>query len=292
MRDLSRKPHPVVGAAGIAATPYRVAMNYVTPGVAIGAETTPVPVVMHDGRAAELPGWDVCGFELVPHHSTVTDWDDEAGIARVHYAEMEALARRLTGCDFALVSGHIRRNPEEAARHPDLGPIRFVHSDFAASYGDLIRKRYQQPEQEPLALDALERAGVTANDVASARRLLILQFWRNTGPAKMDLPIAFCDARTVPAEDLRVLPVVDYAGGGFDFEALAVVAPDDPDRHRWYWFPEMRPDEVAAFRTFDSDRLAGDAPYWTPHSAFEDPDVPRGMPSRRSIELRATCFFV
>lgn len=289
MRDPSRKPDPVAGTAESAAMPYRVAMNYLVPG-STGAETTAVPVVMHDGRTGELPGWEVCGFELVTHRSAVTDWDDDAEIARVHYAEMEAFARRLTGCDFALVSGHIRRNPEEAARHADLGPIRFVHSDFAASYGDLIRGRYRQPEA--LTRDALERAGVTADDVVSARRLLILQFWRNTGPAKMDLPIAFCDARTVPPEDLRVLPVIDYAGGGFDFETLAVAAPDDPDRHRWYTFPEMRPDEVVAFRTFDSDRVSGGAPYWTPHSAFEDPDVPGGTPSRRSIELRASCFFM
>lgn len=288
MRDPSQRPDPIA-AAEAAAAPYRVAMNYLTPG-GTGAETTAVPVAMHDGRTAELPGWEVCGFELVPHGSAVTDWDDEDEIARLHYAEMEALARRLTGCDFALVSGHIRRNPEEAARHADLGPISFVHSDFAASYGDLVRGRYQQPE--PLTRDALARAGVTANDVTSARRLLILQFWRNTGPAKMDLPIAFCDARTVPAEDLRVLPVVDYAGGGFDFETLAVEAPDDPERHRWYTFPEMRPDEVVAFRTFDSDRISSDAPFWTLHSAFEDPDVPRGKPSRRSIELRASCFFI
>lgn len=264
-------------------------MNYVTRG-GIGVETRAVPVTIHDGRKAHLPGWEVCGFELLPHRAAIEDWDDEAEITRIHYAEMEALARRLTGCDFALVSGHIRRNPEEAARHADLGPIRFVHSDFAASYGELVRSRYQQPE--PLTREALERAGVSARDVRAARRLLILQFWRNTGPAKMDLPIAFCDPRSVPADDLRVLPVKDYAGGGFDFEALAIAAPEHPDSHRWYTYPEMHPDEVVAFRTFDSDLIAGDAPFWTPHSAFEDPDVPPGKPSRRSIELRASCFFV
>lgn len=272
-----------------AATLYRAAMNYLEPS-GVGAATTAVPVAIRDGRKAELPGWEVCGFELVPHRSALIDWDDENEIARTHYAEMEALARRLTGCDFALVAGHIRRNPEEAARHADLGPISFVHSDFAASYGDLVRDRYQQPEA--LTRDALQRAGVTANDVISARRLLILQFWRNTGPPKMDLPIAFCDARSVRADDLRVLPVQNYAGGGFDFEALAVTAPEDPDRHHWYTFPEMRPEEVVAFRTFDSGRTSSAEPFWTPHSAFEDPDVPRGKPSRRSIELRASCFFM
>lgn len=267
---------------------YRATMNYLAPN-GVGAETTTVRVAINDGRTDELPGGDMCGFELVPHSCAIADWDDESEIACAHYAEMEALARRLTGCDFALVSGHIRRNPEQAARHADLGPISFVHSDFATSYGDLIRRRYQQPEAQ--TREALRRAGATADDVISARRLLILQFWRNTGPPKMDLPIAFCDARSVPAEDLRTLPVQDYAGGGFDFETLGVIAPEDPDRHRWYTFPEMRADEVVAFRTYDSSRVSAHEPFWTPHSAFEDPDVPRGQPSRRSIELRASCFF-
>jgi hypothetical protein len=267
---------------------FRASLNYLAPEGA-GSETTAVRVPIHDGRNSDLPGWETCGFELMPHPSAITDWDDEGEITRLHYAEMEALARRLTGCDFALVAGHIRRNPEEAERHADLGPIAFVHSDFAASYGDLIRRRYAQPEAP--TFEALHRARVTTDDVTTARRLLILQFWRNTGPPRMDLPIAFCDARSVPAEDLRVLPVQNYAGGGFDFETLGVTAPDDPDRHRWYLFPDMNADEVVVFRTFDSGRVENNEPFWTPHSAVEDPGVQRGKPSRRSIELRASCFY-
>jgi hypothetical protein len=49
---------------------------------------------------------------------------------------------------------------------------------------------------------------------------------------------------------------------------------------------------VVVFRTFDSDRAARGETFWTPHSAFSDPAVQIGKPSRRSIELRATCVFV
>src|SRR5688572_26782965 len=103
-------------------------LNY----VAASPERAPAPrdVVIDDGRLAQLPGWEVCGFELVGHASAVDDWNDEAAVASVHYAEIEQLARELTGCDHAMVSNHITRSPEQAARHPDLGPIRFVHSDF------------------------------------------------------------------------------------------------------------------------------------------------------------------
>ena len=49
--------------------------------------------------------------------------------------------------------------------------------------------------------------------------------------------------------------------------------------------------QVVAFRTYDSDRVADGRPYWTPHSAFRDPEVPLGRPARSSIEARATCLF-
>ena len=121
---------------------------------------------------------------------------------------------------------------------------------------------------------------------------MILQFWRNVGPAKMDLPLAFCDSRSVGREEVRAFPVRDYAGGGFDFDTLGVIAPRSPVQHRWYVFPEMQVDEVVAFRTFDSEYVSSGGAFWTPHSAFRDPSVPLGQPARRSIELRATCLFI
>jgi hypothetical protein len=250
----------------------------------------PTDVTIYDGRRAALPGWETCGFELMRHASALDDWSDDAVIRAVHYAEMSAFARQLTGCDHALVSGHIKRDPEQAAKHPDLGPIEFVHSDFAASYRDNMVEFYRTGTDD--AMRALASAGIDADDVARARRLAIVQFWRNIGPATMDRPIAFCDARTVPATDLRVLPVHNYAGGGGFFEALGVIEPRVPDAHRWYAFPAMQRDEVVAFRTYDTDRVASGEPFWTPHSAFSDPAVAPGKPSRRSIELRATCIFV
>ncbi|MFW6093696.1 MAG: CmcJ/NvfI family oxidoreductase [Pseudomonadota bacterium] len=268
----------------------RAAMNYLTADSRDPQDTVAAEVTIRDGRTAKLPGWEVCGFELKRHAAAVKDWNDRNEVAEVHYPEMAELARALTGCDHALVSGHISRNPEEAARHQDLAPISFVHSDFAASYGDLVRNAYRQPTED--AARALAREGISGETVIGARRLLILQFWRNTGPPRMDLPIAFCDARSVPAAALRTFPVQNYADTGIDFETLGVVAPQHPDEHRWYTFPEMRTDEVVAFRTYDSERVTQGEPFWTPHSAFADPRVAPGQPSRRSIELRAVCLFL
>jgi hypothetical protein len=250
----------------------------------------PAPTVVEvlDGRTADLPGWEECGFELLAHASAVQDWDDDDEIAAVHHPEVEDLARALTGCDHATVSNHIKRSPEQAARHQDLAPIRFVHSDFAAGYDALLRRAAHEARPN----SALERHGLTAASVEEARRIVVLQFWRNLGPPRMDLPIAFCDARTVRPGDARPFPVRDYAGaGGPSFDALAIVAPDEPGRHRWYSFPDLQRDETVAFRTYDTDMVASGATYFTPHSAFRDPRVELGAPARSSIELRAVCLF-
>ena len=259
-------------------------LNYVR-----GMEAAAVSVDIIDGRASPPGGgWQTHGFELMRHASALRDFDDEARVADVHYAEISDFAQRLTGCDHALVSGHIARNPEQAAVHADLGPIQFVHSDFAPSYGQRIRDFYAEGGEQAEA--GLKATGISARDVADARRMLILQFWRNVGPSVMDLPIAFCDARTVGEKETLAAPVEDYAGDGFDFETLAILPPGD-GHHAWYTYPDMSIDEVVAFRTYDSELIGSGKPFWTPHSAYRNPDVALGQPARYSIELRATCLW-
>lgn len=259
------------------------AFNYVNED---GTDAAPVKKQIRNAREQTLPGWQDCGFELLNMPSKVPAWSDGQAIEQVHYDEIRTLATKLTGCDFALVGSHIKRGPDQAKLHEDLGPISFVHSDFADSYGDKMRQHYSVDNED--ARVSLEKVGATVEDVRSCRRLMIIQFWRNLGPTKMDLPLAFCDARTVPNADLRPFPVQDYAGGGFDFETLGIAHRTD---HQWYVFPEMNSDEVVAFRTYDSDLLGSQKPYWTPHSAFSDPEVKPGEPARLSIEIRATCIF-
>lgn len=266
----------------------RATLNYTAVGSGDGR--APVEVEVLDGRAAALPGWEVCGFELIGHASDVVAWDDDDHVAAVHHPEMEVLARELTGCDHATVTSHIRRGPEPAARHADLAPIRFVHSDFAAGYETVIRHSVRAAPDA--TVPALTRNGLTAASYEDAERIVMLQFWRNLGPARMDLPIAFCDATTVDRDDGRPLLVRNYAdAGGPDFEALAILAPEEPDRHRWYAFPDLGRDEVVAFRTYDTEIVRSGGTYFTPHSAFRDPSVPLGAPARSSIELRAVCLF-
>ncbi|MDQ3107304.1 MAG: hypothetical protein M3Q68_05800, partial [Actinomycetota bacterium] len=73
----------------------RASLNYVPRDVGAGGGLTDTTIL--DGRTSSLPGWSTTGFELVDHESAVGDWSDDGDIADVHYAEVAALAERLSG---------------------------------------------------------------------------------------------------------------------------------------------------------------------------------------------------
>jgi hypothetical protein len=60
-------------------------------------------------------------------------------------------------------------------------------------------------------------------------------------------------------------------------------------KHRWFYFPQMRRDEVLLIKCFDSE-TDGRARL-SVHSAFEDPTSPHDAAPRESIEIRAFAFF-
>ena len=267
----------------------RATLNYAARAGADPRGGGGVEVEIRDGRAADLPGWSECGFELVHHTSGVKDWTDDTEIAAVHYAEVEAVAREVTGCEFALVSDHVKRNAESAKREREQSPVRLVHSDFARDYEDVVRGAYREVHGRGAA--TLARSGLATEDIENAQRIVMMQFWRNLGAAKMDHPVAFCDSRTVTPEEGRPFHYTGYVAGGRSFDALAIVAPEGPPAHGWYVFPEMTVDEVVAFRTYDTELVRANKTWFTPHSAFRDPEVEVGQPARFSIELRVMCLF-
>jgi hypothetical protein len=59
--------------------------------------------------------------------------------------------------------------------------------------------------------------------------------------------------------------------------------------HRWYYAPEMQPDEALLLKCYDSETEPGIARFM-PHTAFEDPTAPPDILLRESIELRSMVF--
>jgi hypothetical protein len=256
-----------------------------------GAVGRPMTVDVLDGRrAADDLEFEACGFQLVEHESAVTDWHDHAQVDRVHRPEAEALVTEITGCDVAISYPPIHRSREEAQKTPDYAPIELVHSDFTDDYGPMITdpdRRYRA-FLDPL----LESHGLGHADVRSATRLMVLQFWRNTGPKRPDYPLAFCAADGVGPDRLVREMLPEYGGLRVDSQFYAVRPPDDADPDRWYTFPDLTTAEAVALRTYDSRCVDESRPFWTPHSAFRDPNVPAAdRQYRKSVESRVLCIW-
>lgn len=254
------------------------------------AQPVPVAVDIRDGRQAlgDLD-YESCGFTLLNHSSAVDDWRSEDELIRVHVPEIEALALAFSGCDKAVVFQPLIRSPQTAASHEDYAPIEAVHSDFTSDYRDMVR----QPDRpyrnflEPM----LARAGLCRDDVVQAEHILLLQFWRNIGAHYPDRPFALCDAATAPRSELYSMLVPEYGGEQLEFETFIGTVPENPASQHWYTFPGLGIDEVIAFRTYDSRCDEQGRAFWTPHSAFSDPNATAPAAARESLEMRVLCLF-
>ena len=225
-------------------------------------------VAIHDMRPlAGALSLDREGFELLQHES-VADLDDDDAVEEVYYPEIEALLRAVTGASRVVIFDATRRSDAGAgAKNRDglRGPASRVHVDYTAKSG---------PQRVKDLLGESEAARLAA----SGARIIQINVWRPIrGPVQRS-PLALADAASVRHEDLiatdQVFP--DRVG---EIYHLAY----DPAQ-RWYYAPEMTPDEVLLIKGWDS--LQDGRARFTPHGAFDLPDTPEGAPPRESIEVR------
>jgi hypothetical protein len=113
-------------------------------------------------------------------------------------------------------------------------------------------------------------------------RVQVINLWRPIRGPLRDAPLAVCDASSVAPGDLVPSDLVyrDRVG-----ETYAV---NYNPEHRWFYVPEMQPDEALLLKCFDSE-TDGRARFM-PHTAFDDPTAPDDVAPRESIELRTFVF--
>lgn len=216
------------------------------------------------------------GFELWEAPSRLVDFRDDEAVIRLYYAECAELACAVTGAARGFVFDHVVRKREEGrpaltfGRHGDgKSPAANgrVHNDYTEASG---RHR----------LSLVLREARCAGEVA---RYGIVNVWRSIAAPVADTPLAVCDARTVSALDF-VATDIHYEqrqGEIYLFEYSA--------RHAWSYFPGMDRREALVFKQFDS-QVSGVSRF-TPHSAFDLPDVPVDAPLRESIEVRCLVVY-
>lgn len=237
----------------------------------------PRDIRIYDARSLNVqPSLETNGFMLVRHETSVRDFTAIDDAQETYQREIEELLLKLTGADRVVVMNTVLRWSERAGDKSSFvnsHPARFVHVDYS-------RQSFEEFAHMQLADAGEEESRLGCRFVA-------YNIWRVLTPPPQDVPLAVCDARTASPDDVTVGEAV-------------IDAPGEPERrfgsslyhantaHRWFWFPDMRPDEALVFKAFDSDlgRVQG-----CPHSGFDNPDCPADAPARASVEIRAFAFY-
>lgn len=227
-------------------------------------------VAVRDGRSlADRFSLDREGFEFVQHGTGVRDFFDPDQLEAVYYPEVEMLVKQVTGASRVLIFDHTLRSGDEEMRErlQIREPVNAMHNDYTECSAPQ-RVRDLLPDEA----DALLQG-----------RFQIVQVWRPINVPAQRSPLAICDASTIADDDL-ILTELHYEDRVGEIYHLGY----NP-AHRWFYFPDMRPDEALVFKVYDSVK-DGRARY-TAHGAFVHPSAPVTAPPRQSIEVRTMTFF-
>lgn len=226
-------------------------------------------VLITDLRSVDpLPSIERNGFVLLRESSAMRNFLDPGEVQQVLYPEAIAMAKRLNGASHAIAFGPVARSdsPEGSqSRLPAFG----AHVDYG--------RRTIEDMARPVLGDQA--------DYWLGKRVVLMNLWRPITTVQRT-PLALCDASTVRRDDLNDSEI----RGGLD----------DPNRpplfgynisfspaHRWFYTSQMQPDELYAFKLYDSDSTR---PQWTGHTAINDPESPGDAPARQSMEIRTISF--
>jgi hypothetical protein len=211
------------------------------------------------------------GFALLTHHTTVQDFSDNQ-IRQIYYREAEALLAEWTGASNVLVFDHNLRSSHWVKQGMSgiREPVKRVHNDFTATSGYARAKA------------VLTELGDDP-DILFNHRFSIVNVWRSIARPVEESPLAVCDAQTIAPTDFVASDLIyrDRVGETY----LTTYNPS----HRWFYFPQMQPDEVLLIKCFDS--VTDGRARFTAHTAFDDPTSPPDAAPRASIELRSLVFY-
>jgi hypothetical protein len=209
------------------------------------------------------------GFCLVNEPSAVKNFYDPEEVERDYLPEIVDLVTRLTGAAKVITFGTMLRSND-----PKVGDGRLPSFGAHIDYGD---RTVRQVTKDILGEEEAEKW--------LKGRFMLINLWRPIRTVER-VPLALCDASTVHREDIFESEVRGGLGDpgrpslyGFNLAYSPV--------HRWYYVPQMRPDEILAFKLFDSDSSQVQL---TAHSAFEDPETRPDAPARESIEIRTISY--
>lgn len=242
----------------------------------------PFDVVVRNARMAPRPfTLDEHGFCLGRHVTDVQDWERNFGPDSPYARQVCEVACRLTGADFAVPLGGMLRS-SGATRANLQPPAAEAHVDFTQRSAERIAAR----------LHAKARP-----EGPAYRRFIAFSLWRALSPAPQDTPLALCEAGSVRDEegthntkvDVDEIPTGDalFADIPGEEDLTAATIFHHSPAHRWWYYPDMTPEEVILIKFYDSDHSRA---WRCPHTAFRDHSRPEAR-ERRSMEFRGIAYF-
>lgn len=245
---------------------------------------------MHDGRGvlalegmgAELLHCPTAASDLPALANSVDSQNLFNGMIlrdRPYAKEVCSLVRERTSADLVLSLNCIMRS--SSGTHPQAqGAAWQVHVDFNYEESQRVARRL---------LDLYHIKHSTYS------RCLMTSFWRPLSSPPQSVPLAICDGSTVADGD----EVIDYMMVA-DPQPNADVTAEPSGRvvcesslfyhnpaHRWYWIPDMHPDEALLFKLCDSNR---EGAWRVPHTAAIN-SLADADHARESVEFRTIAYF-
>jgi hypothetical protein len=236
----------------------------------------PATVTIKDARPIrnEL-SLDRQGFVLLDHSSSVSHLRDKKAIEKTYNSEIIELLQNVSDADLILpylqLFVRFSKNATVKTKDETERPSADVHLDFTSkSFWDNVGW-------------VQKAAGVAGKRY---RRAVLYQTWRAVSEPPQDFPLALTDSRSiVPGNTVTMDNIIgprDVVGNVVETR-LAKQGPHDS----WYYFSNMRANEIILFKGFDSE---AEDTVNVLHTAFEDKDTPGTVP-RESIEARYFAFW-
>lgn len=238
-------------------------------------------VTIRNARLAGPFSLDQHGFCLSRHATQISAWEQNYTADSPYASEVRAVVKRLTGADLVIPMGGMMRDSMQTSDTVQP-PAAEAHVDFTRRSAERIAERLYRRDQP---------------DGSGYRRFLAFSLWRALSAPPQDTPLALCEGRSVRDDegtpntkvDVAEIPTGEALFAPIEGEAdmtAATIFHHSPD-HRWWYFPDMTPDEVVLIKFYDSDHSTA---WRCPHTAFRDhsrPDAQR----RRSMEFRGIAYF-
>lgn len=237
---------------------------------------------------------DTHGFMIARLPSAVRDFHDRAEVDMTYEREVERHVAALTGADKVIARGWMIRTSADLSERAAQKAEGYTHSGGIQPPAGEAHVDTNTPTARRMAEATYKQH---FPDGPGFKRFLVSSFWRTFSPPPQDVPLAVCDGRTSfgGEEKSNTLFIVDEFPTGSALTApvageenmiAATIFSYNPAM-RWWYFSNMRADDVLLFKFHDSDHSRT---WRCPHTAFRDTSFPNAN-IRESIECRSVAFW-